>query len=80
MLSHEGAACCAPALRCVNARRLSFAAASAINVGFILQAFRDDHDAFIGLFPFFLFDGFAHKGHRFCRVAGVEAGRVELVA
>src|SRR5580700_9434891 len=40
---------------------------------------RDDHHAFVSLFPFFLFDGLAHIGHGFCRVAGIEARRIELV-
>src|ERR1700676_5251403 len=47
---------------------------------FILQAFRDDYNTFIGLFPFLLLDGFTHIGHRFCRVAGIEARRIELMA
>src|ERR1700684_1509338 len=47
---------------------------------FLCQAFRDDYDSLIGLFPLFLFDGLAHIGPRFCVIAGVEARRVELVA
>src|SRR6266478_4253417 len=47
--------------------------------GLIAQNAGDYNDSFIRLFPLLLLDGFAHGGHGFHRVAGVEARRVELM-
>src|SRR5579872_3798775 len=45
----------------------------------VLQDLAHFGDLFVGQFPILLFDAFTHGGERLDSVAGIEAGRIDLV-
>ena len=60
-------------------RRTKFCGCRGDQFGLVLQHMGYNNDTGLGLFPLFLLDGLAHRGHGFGGIASIKTGSINLM-